>query len=163
MQELLSAVLLDKTEAKEHQQAALPKVEQDSFSRRVAQVFDYILPEAYLNILGQTDGLDCNGVVLYASRLYAENEQFVLQGFVEANVLLRDYQPNRYCLYFAESGMDFYRHNLQTGKFEISARVGGTVFDTFETAEELFVQILNHMLGNYGYGEEEEADEQQEA
>ncbi|WP_156175967.1 YrhA family protein [Hymenobacter terrenus] len=156
IQHLLAAVLLDQTEAKEPQQAALPKAEQEAFGHRVAQLFEYALPLSYLDILGQTDGLDCNGVVLYASRLYTKNERFSLQGFVEANILLRGYQPNRYFLYFAESGMDFYRHNLQTGKFEISARIGGTVFDSFETAEELFTQVLNHILGKYG--EEEDDD-----
>ena len=120
------------------------------------------MPHAYLDLLAVTDGLDWNGAVLYASETRLRNDELDIQGLLEASIQLRlAYTPDKDFVYFAESGMDFYRHNLQTGKFEISARIGGTVFAAFETAEELFVQILNHMLGNYG--EEEEADEEQKA
>lgn len=153
---LLEAVLQDKAEADEPQQTALITAELEIFKGQVAQLFHYTLPEAYLQVLAQTNGLDCNGIVLYASRLYAEGDRFIIQGFMEANILLRGYDPNRDFIYFAESGMDFYRHNLLTNKFEISARVGGNVFDSFETAEELINQVLNHMLGNYGEDDAEE-------
>lgn len=158
LEHLLADVLQDKAAAEEPQQPALDTGGSDAFSNRVTQTFRYTLPETYLKVLAQTDGLDCNGVVLYASRVYAEGERFVLQGFTEANILLRGFTPNRDFLYFAESGMDFYRHNLQTGKFEISARVGGTVFNSFATAEELFTQIFNHMLGNYDDEDDSETD-----
>ena len=158
LKHLLADVLRDKTTAEEPQQPALDAGGSDVFSNRVAETFRYTLPETYLKVLAQTDGLDCNGVVLYASHVYADRERFVLQGFTEANILLRGFTPNRDFLYFAESGMDFYRHNLQTRKFEISARVGGTVFNSFATAEELFTQVFNHMLGNYGDEDDSEAD-----
>ncbi|HEX8656250.1 MAG TPA: YrhA family protein [Hymenobacter sp.] len=132
------------------------------FPRRRARCSEVALPHAYLDLLAVTDGLDWNGAVLYASETRLRNDELDIQGLLEASIQLRlAYTPDKDFVYFAESGMDFYRHNLQTGKFEISARIGGTVFAAFETAEELFVQILNHMLGNYG--EEEEADEEQKA
>ncbi|WP_022826214.1 YrhA family protein [Hymenobacter norwichensis] len=148
-QQLLANVLQDKAEASEAIQQPLAEAAQSEFKQQVRRMLTYELPAAYVAILAQSDGLDCNGVVLYASKPYYAEKKFVIQGFVEANVLLRDYLPNRDFVYFAESGMDFYRHNLQSQKFEISARVGGVVVKSFDTPEELFDQVLNHMLDNY--------------
>ena len=155
-QQLLEFVLQEKTEANEPQQIPLEENRRESFKNQVSQIFKYSLPKSYLDILSQADGLDCNGIVLYASTSYYAGERFIIQGFLEANKLLRDYLPNRDFIYYAESGMDFYRHNLQAGKFEISARIGNTVFESFDTAEELFNQILKHMLGDYGEENDEE-------
>lgn len=152
-QQLLVSVIEDKTDANEPQQAPLEEIKRKEFEQRVEQTLHYELPQVYLDVLSYTDGLDCNGVVLYASEVYNEGGEFLIQGFLEANILLRGYLPNRNFIYFAESGMDFYRHNLQNNLFEISARIGGTVFNSFDTSEKLFNQILKHMLGDYGNDE----------
>jgi hypothetical protein len=154
---LVAAVQAQKLRFKRRQQPPLSVVAQDKLKSRVADTLSYELPQAYLDILAVTDGLDWNGEVLYASetRLLA-NDELDIQGLVEANTQLRlAYTPDKDFIYFAESGTDAYRHNIMTGKFEISDRVvGASIFETFNTAEELFQQLFKNML-NLGNAEDD--------
>lgn len=148
-QNLLAAVRAEQLQFKRRQQPPLSEVGQEEFKSRVAYTLSYKLPQAYLDILAVTDGLFWNGAVLYASetRLH-DNNELDIQGMLEANIQLRlAYTPDKDFIYFAESGMDAYRHNLVADKFEISDRVvGDSVFETFDTAEELFQQLFKNML-----------------
>lgn len=146
VEQSLTAVLKDRASAGLRVQPALSNEELETFRQSVIQQLNYQLPDSYTNILSHTDGLDSNGVVLYASRQYFQGEKFLLQGFLEANLLLRSYAPNLDFIYFAESGMDLYRHNLQSNQFEVCTRVGLRAMETFATATELFKQILDDML-----------------
>ena len=86
--------------------------------------------------------------MLYASETRVRDDELDIQGLLEANIQLRlAYTPDKDFIYFAESGMDAYRHNLVANKFEISDRVvADSVFATFETAEQLFQQLFANML-----------------
>ena len=127
----------------------------ETFRQSVVQQLNYQLPDSYIDILSYTDGLDSNGVVLYASRQYFQGEKFLLQEFLEANLLLRNYAPNLDFVYFAESGMDLYRHNLQSNQFEVCTRVGLRAMETFATSTEFFRRILEDMLDAVAEGEDE--------
>lgn len=149
LQSLLAVVQAEQLRFKRRQQPPLSQVALDKLRNRVAYTFSYELPQPYLNILAVTDGLSWNGVVLYASetRLLI-NDDLDIQGLTEANTQLRlAFTPDKNFIYFAESGMDAYRHNIVTDKFEVSDRVvGDSVFETFNTAEELFRQLFTDML-----------------
>lgn len=148
-QDLLLAVLDQLAHYEVSTQPPLSEAAREAFRSRVAYTLSYGLPQVYLDILTITDGLDWNGTVLYASATrMRENDEFDIQGMLEANVQLRlAYTPDKDFIYFAESGMDAYRHNLLADKFEISDRVvGDSVFETFDTAEELFQQLFKNML-----------------
>jgi hypothetical protein len=130
-------------------QPPLSETAREAFRSRVADTLSYALPQAYLDLLAVTDGLDWNGAVLYASETrLRDDDELDIQGLLEANIQLRlAYTPDKDFVYFAESGMDAYRHNLTTDTFEISDRVAGdSVFETFDTAEALFQQLLRNML-----------------
>jgi hypothetical protein len=142
----LTAVLADRASAGLRVQPALSNEELTAFRQTIIQRLNYELPAPYTDILSQTDGLDSNGIVLYASRQYFQGDKFLLQGFLEANLLLRVYAPNLDFIYFAESGMDLYRHNLQSNQFEVCTRIGLRAMETFATAAEFFKQILDDML-----------------
>lgn len=153
----LIAVLQDRASAGLRVQPVLSEEEAAAFRQVIRQRLSYELPVSYTTILAQTDGLDSNGVMLYASRQYFQGEKFLLQGFLEANLLLRAYAPNLDFIYFAESGMDLYRHNLQSKQFEVCTRVGLRPMETFATATEFFQQILDDMLD--AVDDEEDEDE----
>lgn len=139
-------------------QPPLSEAAREAFRSRVAYTLSYELPVAYLDLLAITDGLSWNSAVLYASetRQHSNNE-LNIQGMLEANIQLRlAYTPDKDFIYFAESGLDAYRHNLVAGKFEISDRVvGDSVFETFGTAEELFQQLFQNMLN---VGDDDDTD-----
>ena len=157
-QELLAAVFDRLAQYEIASQPSLSEEAREAFKSRVAYTLSYELPQAYLDILSKTDGLDLNGVVLYASetRLHDDDELSV-QGLLEANIQLRlAYTPDKDFIYFGESGMDAYRHNLVANKFEISDRVAGEcVFATFDTAEQLFQQLFANMLN---VGDDDDTD-----
>ena len=151
----MAAVRDERLQFNRRQQPPLSEAAQEVFKSCVASTLSYELPQAYLDILSKTDGLDSNGVVLYASRQYFQGEKFLLQGFLEANLLLRNYAPNLDFVYFAESGMDLYRHNLQSNQFEVCSRVGLRAMETFATSTEFFRWILEEMLDAVAEGEDE--------
>ena len=119
----LSAILLDRASAGLWVQPALPNHDLMAFRQVIRQRLNYELPDLYADILLRTDGIDSNGVVLYASKQYFQGEKFILQGLLEANLLLHAYAPNLDFIYFAESGMDLCRHSLQSSQFEVCTRV----------------------------------------
>ncbi|HEX8660199.1 MAG TPA: YrhA family protein [Hymenobacter sp.] len=158
---LLAAVQAAQAQFKRRQQPPLSETAREAFKNRVADTLSYALPQAYLDLLAVTDGLDWNGAVLYASETrLRDDDELDIQGLLEANIQLRlAYTPDKDFIYFAESGMDAYRHNLTTDKFEISDRVvGDSVFETFDTAEALFQQLLRNMLHVGDDDDDDDAD-----
>lgn len=147
-QELLATIRAEQVQFRRRQQLPLSAEARAAFRERVAFTLSYELPAAYLDLLAVTDGLDWNGHVLYASETrLLDNDELDIQGLLEANVQLRlGYTPDKNFIYFGESGMDAYRHNLVENKFEISDRTSSTVFETFGTVEELFNRLLRGML-----------------
>ncbi|WP_156175969.1 YrhA family protein [Hymenobacter terrenus] len=132
---------------------------------QVTAKLDYRLPEAYLGLLGIVDGIDSNGILLYASATqplvgYADRAEYTIEGFIEANLIWRTYEPNKQFIFFAETGDVVYCHNLITDKFQIMDRIAQEVdsdASVFITCEELLGALLNHMLDRYGDKEEGEA------
>src|SRR5262245_22781847 len=90
----------------------------------VRAVFACPLPASYAEFLGGTDGLEWNGLMIYASATtpVSGSEQASIQGFVEANLLWRDYQPNEDFLIFGESGLSKYVYNLARSEYQIMDR-----------------------------------------
>ena len=126
--------------------------------KRAAEELNYLIPGFYLKLLQTTDGVARNGIQLYGTqtqKIQGLTRESFIEGLVEANLVWREFEPNKKYVFFAESGNDLYQHNLQTNQFEISDRVGRTVFETFVEIEELLEKIFNHMLDRYGeVGEE---------
>lgn len=145
---LLAAVQTQQLRFHRQPQPPLLLDAQQAFAGRVAATLTYELPQVYSALLAVADGIDWNGVVLYASetRLGTTGEP-ESQGLLNTNMHLRlTYTPDKDFVYFAESGMDAYRHNLLTNKFEVADRVATSVFETFGTADELFNRLLTDML-----------------
>ena len=158
-QALLDAVREHQRQTKRSGQPPLDPNQAGALRERVFSTFRYELPQAYLDLLNVTDGLDLNGIQFYASTPKQGVNDYFLPGLLEANMQLRlGYEPAKNYVFFAESGMDAYRHNLRENTFEISDRgAEDSVFERFETADELFQQMLNYMLGNYPDDEEDPA------
>lgn len=121
------------------------------FREDVRKLFnDYELPATYLEILAEANGINKNGFTLYANQFQYEAGQFVMHGFLEDNQLLRG--PDGDCAglgdlyFFAESGQDLYQQNRDTGAFELSDRTSGGVYETFESADDMFQDLFKNML-----------------
>lgn len=115
------------------------------------QLQGYALPQAYLDVLAVTNGIEWNGCQLYASRdrtflTEAGRAKYAVRGLVEANKAWRVFDYNRGYVYYGESGLDLYRHNLASAGFEICTRIGLTVVESFHTADELLKRVFELML-----------------
>lgn len=111
----------------------------------------YDVPQAYLNVLAVANGIEWNGCQLYASRdrtflAGAGRIKYAVRGLVEANEAWRALDYNRGYVYYGESGLDLYRHNLATDGFEICTRVGLTVVERLQTVDELLTRVFELML-----------------
>lgn len=155
---LLAAIQAEQLRFNRPPQPPLTSAALQTFSSQVAYTLAYELPQAYRDILAVTDGIDWNGIVLYASETRLGRDGILgSQGLLDVNVQLRlAYTPDKDFIYFAESGMDAYRHNLLTNRFEVADRVATSVFDTFATPEELFHCLLTNMLGLEDADEEDD-------
>ncbi len=153
--------LLEEAKAFQRPYELQPPATLETIAALRAQAIDklnYSLPAFYFELVQNTDGIARNGIQLYSThtqRIHGLARESFTDGLVEANLVWREFEPNKGYVFFAESGSDLYQHNLQTNQFEVADRVGRTVFTTFATAEELFATVLNHMLDRY------EADEAQ--
>jgi hypothetical protein len=111
----------------------------------------YDVPQAYLDILAVANGIEWNGCQLYASQdrtflTEAGRPKYAVRGLIEANEAWRVFDYNRGYVYYGESGLDLYRHNLATDGFEICTRIGLTVVESFYTADELLTRVFELML-----------------
>lgn len=127
---------------------------------------DYAPPQSYLELLAIANGIDWNGIQLYASQpqtrvLPTGRTKYVFRGLVEVNEQWRDFPPNNEFVFLAESGDVLYCHHLTSGKFEIVDRItkemDDDVRDAFDTCEALLEKLLNHMLNRYDGAEDDEA------
>lgn len=134
----------------------------DVLSKRVQEQFNYSLPAAYLSLLAVADGVDFNGFTLYASHtqpLQGE-EKIALQGFAEINEFWQEYADNQdhHLLMFGETGDDLYLFDQRAQTYQVTDKVSGDAYQTFDTFEELAEQLFKNALGLV-----EEEDEQAEA
>lgn len=115
------------------------------------QLQGYDVPQTYLDVLAIANGIEWNGCQLYASRdrtflTEAGSAKYAVRGLVEANEAWRAVDYNQGYVYYGESGLDLYRHNLETNEFEICTRIGLTVVESFLTAGELLARVFELML-----------------
>lgn len=163
LQRLLSEIRSDLSDFDEPMDGPAPAAQLTALQADSASQLAYTLPSEYLELLATHDGIDCNGIQLYASAPETKENgldrpEYLKRGFVEANLIWRDYEPNRFYAFFAESGDKLYCHNLRTNQFEIVDRITKTPIyapSSFDTCEELLEKMLNHMLDHYDVAEKE--------
>ena len=159
---LAAFALLDEIQGKRERRArhlpppATPE-ELRGVQEAAAQQLGYTLPATYLALLARCNGVDHNGTQIYGTHDLLHTEPngritYDRMGLVEANLLWRDFPPNKDFVFLAETGDVLYRHNLSNGRFEVVDRVGGDTdnpdTDAYDTLapllERIFHQMLNH-------------------
>ena len=163
MQSLLNEIKADLADFDEPVEAPASAAQLSALRLDSTNQLAYTPPAEYLELLATHDGIDCNGVQLYASAPETEDNgsdrpDYLKRGFVEANLIWRDYEPNKHYAFFAESGDKLYCHNLQASRFEIVDRITKAPIyapSSFGTFNELLEKMLNHMLDRYDVAEEE--------
>lgn len=106
------------------------------------------IPDEYAALLATCNGLDWNGLVVYASertRIVGYSDRFV-EGFVEANRDHREFEPMKDFLVFADDGTVVYTYCISRNKFQEVTSVGLSVLEEFDTFDDLLRNALESHL-----------------
>ena len=119
-----------------------------TLQRRAKDELQAIPPEGYLEFLALTNGLDWNGVVVYASETVpiVKHPDRSIAGLVEMNLNYRDDARFSDLLVLGSSGMDIYTYRLSTDAYEIYDEVPHELIETVPTFNELMTRILTRSL-----------------
>jgi hypothetical protein len=106
------------------------------------------VPEAYLDFLRLTDGLDWNGVEFFAAdRTQTRGRRTaVIEGFVLANLGYRDVEEMREFLVFGFSGMDTYVYDKRNRDYRIQDSVSMDTYETYADFDSLMTEVLRSRL-----------------
>ncbi|HEX8349526.1 MAG TPA: YrhA family protein, partial [Hymenobacter sp.] len=113
---LLAEIAADKVAFDEQMSPPISADELGQLEAECRLKLGYTLPEAYGQLLLVTDGIDLNGIQLYASkaRLRVTPEgrtKYSFRGLVEVNEQWREFELNKEFVFLAESGEVLYCHN----------------------------------------------------
>ncbi|HEX8119397.1 MAG TPA: YrhA family protein [Pyrinomonadaceae bacterium] len=106
------------------------------------------LPEEYADFLRAQDGLNHNGLFIYASETspVAGGADATIQGLVEANLDWRDDEHFNNYLVFGEGNMDIYVRHLPTGAYQTLDRTPGNLIETHPSFQHLLAAALKAHL-----------------
>lgn len=130
------------------QQPACSPNDIDTLKRNALHELGHTIPGAYLAFLSVVNGLDWNGLVVYASErspIVGFTDRFI-EGFVEGNLAYRDFEPLKGYLIFADDGDALFTYQISTSKYQVVASVGLTLLESFNTFDELLCNALQSHL-----------------
>lgn len=116
--------------------------------RRTRDELGAELPEGYLDFLRLTDGLNWEGLFIYASdrNPVVGKPTVFMHSFVEDNLDWRSYEKRKNYLIFADGDISLFVYNLVEGRYELQERSSGTVLSTFDTFDGLITEALKSCL-----------------
>jgi hypothetical protein len=128
------------------QPAAAAAAVQDLRKRSQAELGADI-PDEYAELLQGQNGLDWNGMVFYATERSPiagreGKKPRYIDGFVEANVLWREYEPRKDYLVFGDSGNALYTFNLPEKAFQERDRQSFDLIRVHPTLEAMLAEAM---------------------
>lgn len=107
------------------------------------------LPEAYKVFLKKTNGLNYNGLFIYATEMVEISgmEDEFINGFVDENLLHREVVEDfNDLLIFADGNLDFYVYQISKDEYQTRDRASLDITQKFSSFEELITEALNSHL-----------------
>ena len=123
-------------------------VQLQNFRIRAKKELQIEIPEEYVDFLRLHNGLDWNGLTLYASEtvlIEGYTDRFIL-GCVEANLLRRDYDKWKHFLIFAETGDEDYCLEITTSQYVIVDSVSMDILETFASFDQLIAEAFRDRI-----------------
>lgn len=111
---------------------------------RVQDELGVQLPEEFAAFLAKVNGLDWNGLVIYASErspIVGYTDRFI-EGIVEGNLSHRDQEPMNDFLVFGDDGDALYTFCISDRSYQVITTIGLTVLETFATFDELLTNAM---------------------
>ncbi len=106
------------------------------------------LPKGYLDFLRMTDGLNWEGLFIYASdrNPVVGKPTIFMHSFVEDNLDWRSYEKRKNYLIFADGDISLFVYNLVEKRYELQDRSSGTVLSTYDTFDAMITEALKTTL-----------------
>ncbi|HLM58673.1 MAG TPA: YrhA family protein [Pyrinomonadaceae bacterium] len=137
-------------QAKYGEQAQPPCTEErlERLRQRARRELGVEVPEEYAAFLRAQDGLNHNGLFIYASETspVAGAPDATIEGLVEANLGWRDDEHFNSYLVFGEGNMDLYVRHLPTGDYQVIDRTPGNLIETHPSLDQLIAAALKAHL-----------------
>ena len=144
---LLTSVAEEQRRFRCEPQPPCTEVQIERLAERVRAELAAPLPEGYKDFLRLSNGLDWNGVVIFASEripITSHPDRFI-HGFVEMNLLYRDADRSR-SLVFCSDGMDIYTFDPLTDTYAIYDEVPHELIETLPSFDALMTKALTRCL-----------------
>ena len=148
LQHLLAELEAEQARFGERRQPACTDDQVEQLRRRVREQLGAELPDAYAAFLRGRNGLNHNGLFIYASETapVVGARDATIQGLVEANLVWRDDEDFLDCLVFGDGNMDVYVRHLPTGEYQVRDRVPGNLVERFASFDELLAAAIKAHL-----------------
>jgi len=158
---MISSILQQFVEAIERQRSRWseplqPPASEEQVVRLLAMTTERLETELiveYIDLLRVTNGIDENGLEVYATHTVRNiasdviGRELMVDGFVEKNLELRgDYQHFVDFLVFASTTLYFHGMDLSTGKYWVLPKDSKTPSRVFSTFEELMIDAIGIVL-----------------
>jgi hypothetical protein len=147
-EQLLTQVGAEQAKYGERAQPPCTEERLDGLRRRARQELGAEVPEEYAAFLRAQDGLNHNGLFIYASETspVAGAPDAAIEGLVEANLGWRDDEHFNNYLVFGEGNMDLYVRHLPTGDYQVIDRTPGNLIETHPSFNQLLAAALKAHL-----------------
>jgi hypothetical protein len=157
--DLLCCVLEKITESGFKCQLPCPESRIETLTKRVRRDFGVELPVEYKELLKRTDGLNWNGLFIYASRTskLRASPNCMITGIVEDNSFGRDLHdrlgfPDDYSdplkdyFVFGDDDLEMYAYHIPTKKFQVFTKPGMIMLERYRSCGSLFSAALKRCL-----------------
>lgn len=148
-QDLLRDIAEKRARYSQSMQPPCPEEQIDRLQRRVHEELSTPLPSEYIEFLRITNGLDWNGLLIYASEtspIVGYSDRFV-PGFLETNLRTREEcEPCSDFLFFGDASIDAYAYKIPEREYQILDRSSLNLTDTFPSFDALISEALRTHL-----------------
>jgi hypothetical protein len=147
-EQLLTQVGAEQARYGERSQPPCTEERLERLRQRAREELGAEVPEEYADFLRARDGLNHNGLFIYASETspVAGGTDATIEGFVEANLGWRDDEHFNGYLVFGEGNMDLYVRHLPTGEYQVIDRTPGNLIETHPSFAQLIAAALKAHL-----------------
>src|SRR5713101_4320885 len=129
-------------------QAPCSKVDLERVVTRARDELGYLLPDGYVGFLSLANGLDWNGLTIFASErtpITGFPDRFI-DGFIEANLAYRDYAPMKAYAVFGDDGVALFTYSITMAEYQVLTKVGLSVLKRFGTFTELLTRAMQEKI-----------------
>ncbi len=118
--------------------------ELEDFIKRVTKDLNIVLDKGYLEFLSFTNGLDYDGLVIYGTERY-QDENVIMEGFVEANQEYRQELALADYIFYGDENTTRQVFNIKTKRFEIIDRFSWSVISHHDYFDEMLLTAIKKL------------------